>query len=119
MNELEQARTVIDQVDKEMAALFCRRMEAVRQVAKYKQARGLPVLDESREKQVIEKNASRVTDEALRSYYVLFLQDLMRNSRSYQRRLLEGARVAYSGVEGAFAHIAAGRIFPDAVRSST
>ena len=108
---------MIDQVDREMAALFCRRMEAVRQVAQYKQDRGLPVLDESRERQVVEKNAALVPDEALRSYYVLFLQDLMRNSRNYQHRILEGMRVAYSGVEGAFAHIAAGKIFPDGVRT--
>ncbi len=116
MNELEQARAVIDQVDREMADLFCRRMEAVRQVSRYKRAHGLPVLDESREKAVVERNAQRVADEDLRSYYVLFLQDMMRTSRNYQRYLQEGMRVAYSGVEGAFAHIAAGRIFPDGVR---
>ena len=40
-NELEQARREIDAVDAEMAALFCRRMDAVRRVAAYKQARGL------------------------------------------------------------------------------
>ena len=39
-NELEQARREIDAVDAEMAALFCRRMDAVRRVAAYKQARG-------------------------------------------------------------------------------
>ena len=116
MNELEQARSVIDQVDREMAELFCRRMEAVRQVARYKQERGLPVLDEGRERLVIEKNAARVEDDALRSYYTLFLQDMMRTSRRYQQRLMEGMLVAYSGVEGAFAHIAAGRIFPSGVR---
>ena len=38
-NELEQARREIDAVDAEMAALFCRRMDAVRRVAAYKQAR--------------------------------------------------------------------------------
>ena len=117
MNELEQARAVIDQVDQEMAALFCRRMEAVRQVAQYKQERGLPVLDAAREQAVIEKNAARVEDETLRSYYVLYLRDLMGVSSRYQHRLLEGMRIAYSGVEGAFAHIAAGKIFPDGVRT--
>ena len=39
-NELEQARREIDAVDAEMAALFCRRMDAVRRVAAYKQAPG-------------------------------------------------------------------------------
>ena len=35
-------------------------------------------------------------------------------SRSYQTMLLEGARVAFSGTEGAFAHIMASRLFPTA-----
>ena len=116
MNQLEQARAEIDRVDREMADLFCRRMAAVRQVAQYKQERGIPVLDEGRERLVIEKNAARVEDDTLRSYYTLFLQDMMKTSRRYQHRLMEGMLVAYSGVEGAFAHIAAGRIFPSGVR---
>ena len=39
-------------------------------------------------------------------------------SRAYQNRLQSGLKVAYSGVEGAFAHIAAGKIFPQANRVS-
>ena len=39
-------------------------------------------------------------------------------SRAYQHRLQNGLKVAYSGVEGAFAHIAAGRIFPESNRIS-
>ena len=35
-----------------------------------------------------------------------------------QHKLLEGMKVGYSGVEGAFAHIAAGRIFPESNRIS-
>ena len=57
-NELEQARREIDAVDAEMAALFCRRMDAVRRVAAYKQARGLPVLDASREEAVVAVSVS-------------------------------------------------------------
>ena len=37
-------------------------------------------------------------------------------SRAYQYRIQNGLKVAYSGVEGAFAHIAAGRIFPQGNR---
>jgi chorismate mutase/prephenate dehydratase len=66
-----------------------------------------------REKEILEKGAARVTDPQLREHYVRFLQNNMDVSKDYQRQLLEGMRVAYSGVEGAFAHIAAGEIFPD------
>ena len=47
--DLQDARKLIDQTDKEMAALFCQRMEAVRAVAAFKAAHGIPVLDAARE----------------------------------------------------------------------
>ena len=113
---LELARAEIDAVDKEMAALFVRRMRAVEAVADYKRANGLPVLDSSREDAVVRKNASRVEDDELRPYYVEFLRDTMKASRHYQHKRLRGMRVAYSGIEGAYAAIAAMRLFPDAER---
>ena len=39
-------------------------------------------------------------------------------NHKFGSRLQNGLKVAYSGVEGAFAHIAAGRIFPDSKRIS-
>ena len=42
MNELEEARKIINQTDEQMAELFARRMEAVRQIAAYKKEKGLP-----------------------------------------------------------------------------
>ena len=113
--DLQDARKLIDQTDKEMAALFCQRMEAVRAVAAFKAAHGIPVLDAAREKAVVEKNAALVDDPVLRAHYVNFIQSVMEISRLFQRSQMEGVRVAYSGVLGAFAEIAAGRIFPDAL----
>ncbi|MBQ3955323.1 MAG: chorismate mutase, partial [Clostridia bacterium] len=49
MNELDLARRTISEVDLEMAALFSRRMEAVKRIAAYKKERGLPVYDPARE----------------------------------------------------------------------
>lgn len=115
-DKLASAREEIDRVDREMAELFCRRMAAVREVAAYKQARGIPVLDPAREEAIIARNSATVGDDELRGYYVDFLRSGMRISRDYQRKILSGMRVAYSGVEGAFASIAAGRIFPHATR---
>ena len=112
---LEEARETINAVDREMAALFERRMDAVRKVAEYKIAHGLQVLDPEREKQVIERNSSLIENDDYRSYYISFMNGTMEVSRKYQHRMMEGQRVSYSGVPGAFAHIAASRIFPDAV----
>ena len=116
MDQLEEARKIISEVDDEMASLFVRRMRAVEQVAAYKQAHGLPVLDAAREEQVLRRGADRVEDEALRAYYVNFIRKNMELSRDYQHKLLKGMRVAYCGTEGAFAHIATGKLFPTAER---
>ena len=115
MDKLQQAREAISRIDGEMADLFVRRMEAAAQVAEYKKERGLPIFDGAREQEVLEKGSARVSDPVLREHYVRFLQNNMDVSKAYQRQLLEGMRVAYSGSEGAFAHIAAGEIFPQAV----
>ncbi len=114
MNDLEKAREIISAVDVEMAALFEKRMQAAELVASYKKEHGLQIFDAAREAALLERNAALVEKEAYRSYYVSFLQHTMDLSKSYQRRLMEGMRVAYSGVKGAFAELAAGKVFPQA-----
>lgn len=114
MNSLEKARETISRVDSEMAALFTERMRAAELVAAYKKEHGLPITDAEREAAVIRNGAQQVDDPILREYYVRFIQETMALSRAYQSRLLEGMRVAYSGTEGAFAHIATGKLFPSA-----
>ena len=117
-NKLEEARKIINEVDAEMARLFVKRMRAAELVYEHKKEFGLPILDEKREQAVIAQNAALVEDEVLKGYYMDYLKHLMSVSRAYQYRLQSGLKVAYSGVEGAFAHIAAGRIFPEGNRIS-
>lgn len=111
MSMLDDARKEINEVDKQMAELFVRRMKAVEMVSEYKKIHGLPVLDKAREEKVVEANSKYVEDEVLRSYYIDFLKDVMSFSRNYQERLQNGIKIAYSGVEGAFAEMAAKKIF--------
>ena len=112
-DKLEKARNIINKVDAEIAELFVKRMRAVETVCEYKMEHGLPILDQKREDTVIERNSAMIDDEMLKGYYIDFQKHLMSVSRSYQYRIQNGLKVAYSGVEGAFAHIAAGRIFPE------
>ena len=114
MENLDEIRREIDAVDGEIAQLFCRRMKAVEKVAAYKKERGLPVLDEAREEVVLRRNCERVADDELRGYYFNFQRDVMKISRSYQQKLMTGMRVAYSGTAGAFASIAARKLYPEA-----
>lgn len=117
-NKLEKARAIINQVDKEMAELFVKRMQAAEMVAEHKAERGLAILDSAREEEIIRSGAKRIESPVLREYYVGFLKDVMKISRAYQSRLMEGLRVAYSGTEGAFAHIACGNLYPNAQKIS-
>ena len=103
MDKLNKKREQINRIDKEMAELFCQRMEAVKSIAEYKKERGLPILDSAREEAVISRNSAFVQDEILRSYYIKFLRDNMEISRNFQSRLNSGMKVAFAGVPGAFA----------------
>ena len=117
-DKLEKARKIINEVDLEMAQLFVKRMRAAELVCEHKKEFGLPILDPKREEEVIEKNSALIEDENLKGYYIDYLKKVMSLSRAYQQRMQRGINVAYSGVEGAFAHIAAGRIFPNGNRVS-
>ena len=117
MSEMEDklalARKIIDSVDTQMAELFLKRMKAAELVFEHKKEYGLPIFDAEREAAVINKNSSLISDDIIKEYYIEFLKKTMDISRTYQYRMQNGLRVAYSGVKGAFAHIASSRIFPE------
>ncbi|MBR5569797.1 MAG: chorismate mutase [Oscillospiraceae bacterium] len=117
-NKLEEARKIINEVDAQMAKLFVKRMRAAEMVYAHKKEFGLPILDQKREDAVIANNSAYIEDDGLKGYYMDYLKNLMSLSRAYQYRMQNGFKVAYSGVAGAFAHIATGRIFPESDRIS-
>ena len=92
MNSLENARNEIREVDRQMAELFVRRMNAAKAVAEYKKERGLPVLDKQQEERVVERNCGYINDPELREFYVRFIRDTMSVSRGYQHRLIDGIK---------------------------
>ena len=112
MDELKGAREKINIIDREMAKLFEERMRCAEKIAEYKKERGLSVYDKAREDDVIRSNCEYITDPTIKEYYVSFLKNNMSVSRDFQHRVMEGAKIAYSGTEGAFAHIAASKAFP-------
>ena len=93
MNEYEkkfhEARKTIGEIDAEIASLFQKRMEAVKDVAEYKKVNGLPVEDAVREAVLIEKNSALVSDEEIRSYYVNFQKITMNLSKDFQHKILD------------------------------
>ena len=114
MNNLDNIRKEINSVDEQMAKLFEKRMELSVAVAQWKKANGLSISDPRREAEVIERNSALVGDDTIREYFPAFQKNLMDLSKAFQSRLIDGIKVAYCGVPGAFAHIAAKQMFPEA-----
>ena len=111
MDKLTEAREIIDEVDSRMAELFVRRMQAAELIAEHKLSHGLPVEDKVREDAMKVRLSARIPP-VYRPYYEGFLTSLITESKKYQTLLMQGMRTAFCGAAGAFAHIAAERIFP-------
>ena len=65
MKDLQTLRAEIDAIDTQLVKLFEARMACARGVADYKMANHLPILDTSREKQVIASRVARLEDASL------------------------------------------------------
>ena len=113
-NQLTVYRSQISEIDRQMAALFEQRMKICASIAEYKQSCGLSVRDYTREKEMIDRNRKLIEDPEIESYYVRFLRSVVDLSCALQEQKMQGMKVAYSGVEGAFAYIAARQMFPTA-----
>lgn len=94
MPSLTELRGELDAIDREMVALFERRMAVAREVAAYKLANGLPVLDASREAQVIASRQGYLTEERLREDVARLFETVMALSREEQRRVMEAEKDA-------------------------
>ncbi|MBU1143794.1 MAG: chorismate mutase [Firmicutes bacterium] len=82
---LEELRKVIDAVDHEMMELFKKRMELSYMVGEYKKKNQLQILDQSREKEVLESRRNELDDESLWPYYEAFIKEIMKLSKEYQK----------------------------------
>lgn len=81
--DLTDYRAQIDAVDSELVRAFAARMEIAAQIAAYKRAHGLPVLQPAREEEKL--NAlSEAAPEALRPYLTQLYRTIFALSRAYQ-----------------------------------
>lgn len=132
MSELEQLRGDIDAIDRQIVDLMKQRMETVAQVAEYKKANNMPVLDTSRERALLSKVGQEAGEE-LADYVQSMYRTIMAASRSYENgKLGRGSKVydgikkameetpqlfpqrpvvACQGIEGAYSQIACDRLF--------
>mgnify|MGYP004442856775 FL=1 len=89
MNKLEEARLVINDVDKQMAELFEKRFKAVEEVIAYKMEQGLPIFDSSREEALVARNLSYIQDEELKPFYEEAFRYIMKVSKDYQQHIVD------------------------------
>ena len=130
--ELQELRTKIDEIDRELVKLFEARMDVAADVAAYKRENHLPVLDMARER---EKQAAlaEMARPDMQTYVQMLYSMIFELSRSYQselnrektglrsevERAIEetprlfptSAVIACQGTEGAYSQIACERMF--------
>ena len=83
---LEKQRAEIDAIDREIVALFERRMQVVVDVARIKKENGIAILDANREKEVIAKVQSYLKDDHLKEELAEAYDTLMKVSKDYQKK---------------------------------
>lgn len=118
MSKLDDYRKEIDSIDKELIALFERRMDVAKKVGEYKKENNLPILNEEREKEVIKKNVSNLKNPNYSHIAEKFFEKIMELSRSLQSDIVkprysnnENKIIGYQGVEGAFSEEAVLKFF--------
>ncbi|MBE5803620.1 MAG: chorismate mutase [Clostridiales bacterium] len=91
MKELEDIRQELDAVDRRIVALFEQRMALARDVAAYKMAHGMQVLDRSREEAVLASRVDMLRDGHWAGSVRALYEEIMRLSRAEQERILKEA----------------------------
>lgn len=130
--ELSQLRDEIDRIDDELVPLLLKRMDVSRKVAEYKVKKGIPVLNEKREQEVLELVANQCAQQGEMMKTVF--SSIMDASRALQHKIIGGGEklrndvnraakcekltafgepIACQGVDGAYSSRAAGALFPD------
>jgi len=130
--DLTDIRQKIDKIDEKLLPLFIERMNISKEVAEYKKANGLPVLNRGREREILQRVMEQSGNMEL--YAHRFYTTIFELSRAYQDTLISGdckvrgevakgksfsemqfpqtGRIACQGVEGAYGQMAADRMFP-------
>ncbi len=130
MTDLDKYRSEIDEIDKQLAKLFLKRMEVTTAVGEYKRTRGIPVLDSQREREVLSSKAELAENTEDKSNVTEFFKGIMAISRRGQRKSVKESegftalaamsnmrepvknpKVAYQGVAGAYTEEATANFF--------
>jgi chorismate mutase len=88
-DEIQAARRQINQLDQSIIDLLKKRFETSARIGRIKEESQLPVLDNDREKQVLEQVAQHDSDAETQKYLQNIFQAILKNSRDYQHQLMQ------------------------------
>lgn len=89
--ELNELRSQIDAIDKQLIELFAKRMDVCESIAEYKRQNGLEVYDQKRENAVLDKVAS-LCDQKLVEPTTELYRAIFAISRDYQTKNINEKR---------------------------
>lgn len=90
--DLNQLRIKIDDIDSQIAELFKQRMEIALEIGKFKQANGIPILNDKREKEIL-CNISMQIGAPLDEYAKLVFNTIFDVSKAYQSNYMKTTSV--------------------------
>lgn len=88
MKDLKQYREELDSIDLEIIKLFEKRMSIIKYVAIYKKENNLPILNETREEMMLQKNLKNLNNAELKEYYKAILKTYLDVSKKYQIEII-------------------------------
>lgn len=92
MRNINEIRDDINEIDKEMAILFEKRMKLSKEIIDYKMHFSLPIYDQERETQIIKLNTLNVNNKELIPYYQDFIKSIMDISKKYQEQIFNNKK---------------------------
>ncbi|MGN1467015.1 MAG: prephenate dehydratase [Ruminococcus sp.] len=132
MKDLGQIRNEIDSIDKQLIDLFKRRMDCAKAVGEYKKENNIPVLNQARENEILDKVQEMGGEYG--TFARLLYSNIMELSRALQHTIMGSGKalkddilnasaqmettnikVAYQGIKGANGHEAVLRLFPKSI----
>ncbi|MDD4688651.1 MAG: prephenate dehydratase domain-containing protein [Eubacteriales bacterium] len=131
--DLTESRKLIDKIDSEILELFIKRMEVASDIADYKKANGMEVMQKGRERVVLQ-NVCKQAGPDMENYARILFTTLLDLSKSYQNsrnsqrdgalhsKIIEALDstpkifpksgvIACQGIEGAYSQIACDKLF--------
>ena len=87
MNELNDLRNNIDEIDDSIVKLLSERFDVVKNIAEYKKERGLEIFQQDREAAVLKRISDKVNNQEYKEYILKIYAVVLETSKSMQYKL--------------------------------